>query len=297
MSFGVLTLSTHNDFQKAIGLALSLRVSNPGIPIAVACSPDVGRLLAPHFDHVVEENPSLRGFMHKLYLDRYSPFQETFFFDSDVLVFRPLREVLERWRSQPYTACGNYITGGISPFGLDRQRVLKIIKHAKLVHIDGAGHAYFRKPDCTTVFDLARNIAMNYGEYAGNIKFADEDVMDIVMTKLGLEPMPHVEFWSRYCTGERGSVEIDAAGARCKLKLADNQEIQFPYMMHFAANEAPLTYTWQLRRLFKKFGVSTKGLLLTAMTDFYIRYIAWPIKWKLKSALNRASVSIPRRSS
>jgi hypothetical protein len=297
MSFGILTLATPDDHKKAIGLALSLRVSNPGVPIAVACNPEVGRLLAPYFDHVVEESPSIRGFIHKLHLDQYSPFGETFFFDSDVLVFRPLGEVLERWRSQPYTACGNYITDGISPFGLDRQRVLKIINHAKLVHIDGAGHAYFRKPDCTPVFDLARNIAVNYEKYAGNIKFADEDVMDIVMTILNLKPIPHVEFWSRYCTGEPGSMEIDAANARCKLKLVVNKQIQFPYMMHFAANEAPFIYAWQLRRLFKKFGVSTKGLLRTAMTGFYIRCIAWPIKRNLKSALNYVSITIPRTSS
>jgi hypothetical protein len=297
MSFGVLTLATRDDHQKAIGLALSLRVSNPGVPIAVTCSREVGRLLAPYFDHIVEEDPSLRGFVHKLHLDRYSPFDETFFFDSDVLVFRPLAKVLECWRSQPYTACGNYITDGTSPFGLERQRVLKIINHSKLVHIDGAGHAYFRKPDCTPVFELARNIAANYEKYAGNIKLADEDVIDIVMTMLDLKPMPHVEFWSRYCTGLPGSVKIDATSARCELKLAINKHVQFPYMMHFAANEAPFVYAWQLRRLFKKFGVSTKGLFRTAIVGFYIRCILWPLKRNVKGALKQISLSIPRTTS
>lgn len=287
MSFGVLTLATRDDHQKAIGLALSLRVSNPGVPIAVACSRGVGGILSPYFDHIVEEDSTLRGFMHKLYLDRYSPFEETFFFDADVLVFRSLADVLERWRQQPYTACGNYIADGVSPFGLDRQRVLKIINQKELVHIDGAGHAYFRKPDCTLVFDTARNIAADYEKYAGIIKFADEDVMDIVMTMLHLTPMPHIEFWSRYCSGLPGSVKIDAANGRCELKLATSQQVQFPYMMHFAANEAPLVYVWQLRRLFRKFGVSTDGLLRTAAADFYVRYILWPIKRKLKRVLIR----------
>jgi hypothetical protein len=285
MSFGVLTLATRDDYQKAIGLALSLRVSNPGVPVAVACSRDVGRLLSPYFDHVVEEDPSLRGFMHKLHLDRYSPFDETFFFDSDVLVFRPLNDVLERWRQQPYTACGNYIADGVSPFGLDRQRVLKIIDHKELVHVDGAGHAYFRKPDCTSLFDAARNIAVDYERYAGKISFADEDVIDIAMTMLDLKPMPHIEFWSRYCSGLPGSVKIDAANGRCELKLATNRQVQFPYMMHFAANEAPFVHVRQLRRLFRKFGVSSKGLLRSAVTDFYIRCILWPIRRKLKAVL------------
>src|SRR6185437_1922890 len=127
MSFGVLTLATRDDHKKAIGLALSLRTSNPGVPIAVACSQDVERLVGSYFDHVVEEDPSLRGFMHKLHLDRYSPFKETFFFDSDVFVFRSLTEVIERWQGQPYAACGNYISDGVSPFGLDRRAILEKI--------------------------------------------------------------------------------------------------------------------------------------------------------------------------
>jgi len=297
MNFGILTLATPDDYQKAIGLALSSRASNPGVPVAVACNRELGKALAPYFDHVVEENSLIRGFVHKLHLDLYSPFEETFFFDSDVLVFRPLMEVIESWRGQPYTACGGYVTGGISLFGQDRDRVLKIINRTSLVNIDGAGHAYFRKPDCRPAFELARNIAANYKEYAGNIKIADEDVMNIVMTIMDLKPMPHAEFWSRPLSGEPGSVELDAANARCKLKLATTKQIQFPYMMHFCANEAPFVYMWQLRRLFKKFGVSPKKLLRTAMMDFYIRDILWPIKRNVRGILKRASSIISHASS
>lgn len=292
MSFGALTLATTEDYKKAIGLALSLRVSNPGLPIAVACCQDLRQTLAPHFDYVVDEDPSLRGFMHKLHLDRYSPFEETFFFDSDVFVFRPLAEVLERWRGQPYTACGNYIWDGKSPFGLDRKAVLKKINHSKLVHIDGAGHAYFRKPDCAVVFDLAREVATDYERYAGQIKFADEDVMDIVMTLLDLKPIPHVEFWARYCTGEPGSVEMDVSSAFCRLRLMETQAVQLPYMMHFAANEAPFVYTRQLRRLFRKYGVSTKGLLTSALADSYIRFVEWPVKRNVKKFLSCFPVKV-----
>jgi len=90
MSFGILTLATAGDYRKAIGLALSVRVSNPGVPIAVACAPNMRGLLAPYFDHLSDKDPSLFGYVHKIHLDRYSPFEETFFFDSDVLLFRTL---------------------------------------------------------------------------------------------------------------------------------------------------------------------------------------------------------------
>jgi hypothetical protein len=289
MSFGILTLATKEDYRKAIGLALSVRISNPGIPIAVACSGAIRGLVSPFFDYVVEEDPSLRGFMHKLNLDRYSPFEETFFFDSDVFVFRPLCEVINQWRPQPYTACGNYVTSGISPFGLDRVNVLRLIGHEKLVHIDGAGHAYFRKPQCHEVFELAREVAREYRHYAGNIQFADEDVIDIVMTKLNLRPMPREGFWSRYLTGRRGSVEMNVTQGRCAFLSANKGQREHPYMMHFAANEAPFVYTNQLKLLYKRFGLSTRGLINTAVEDYFVREIYWPIRWKAKSLLRYIS--------
>jgi hypothetical protein len=289
MSFGVLTLAVHGDYHKAIGLALSVRVSNPGVQVAVACSKDARKFVAPYFDYVVDQDPSLRRFEHKLYLDKYSPFEETFFFDADVLIFRPLSEVIDRWRRQPYTACGNYATTGTSAFGLNTESVLRKIRHEKLVRIDGAGHAYFRKPECIAVFELAREIASNYRAYAGEISLADEDVMNIVMTKMDLSPISHLEFWSLYGSGKRGSVDLNAAEGRCSMDLVYNGQTQHPYMMHFAAREAPFVHTKQLRLLFNKFGVPTRGLMRRAIYDFYIREIKWPAKGAARAFLDRVS--------
>jgi hypothetical protein len=286
MSFGILTLATPTDFLKAIGLALSVRVSNPGVPIAVACSPRVAPLVSKYFDHVILEDPALRGFLHKLHLDRYTPFDETFFFDADVLVFRPLAEVVQDWRPRAYAACGEYVNSGTSPFGLDRDSVLRKIGRPSLVHIDGAGHAYFKKPDCSALFDLARNIARDYEDYAGQIKFADEDVMDIAMTLLELEPMPRRGFWSLHCTGKKGTVQMDATQGICVLMDADTGHVVRPYMMHFAANEAPLFYSGQLRSLFAKFKVETTGLAAMTVKDFYLREIRWPIGRHARSFKN-----------
>lgn len=284
--FGVLTLATAKDYQKAIGLALSIRVSNPGIQIAVACEKDVRKFVSPYFDHVIDQDPSLHRFEHKLYLDRYSPFGETFYFDADVLVFRPLTEALDRWRRQSYAACGSYSATGTSAFGLKTESVLTIIGHERLVRIDGAGHAYFRKPDCISVFDLARKVASDYSQYAGDISLADEDVMNIVMTILGLEPIPHVEFWSLYCSGKPGTIRLNAAEGECVFEVATTGDVQRPYMMHFAAREAPLVYAGQLRRLFRKFNVPTKGMLAWAVRDFYIRELLWPAKRSMRHLYN-----------
>jgi hypothetical protein len=288
MTLGVLTLATPNDYRKAIGLALSVKASNPGIPLAVACSPKVGILLDRYFDHVIPENNNLRGFVHKVHLDRYSPFDETFFFDSDVLVFRSLAEIIDEWRIQPYTACGVMTSGGFSSFGLDRVAVLKKIGQSELVQIDGAGHAYFRKPDCAPIFDLAREITATYESYAGSIKYADEDVMNIAMTILGLKPMNGDEFFSRHLSGKPGTRTINAANAECSFIAVTTGREQRPHMMHFAANEAPFTYAQELNRLFKLHGVNTSGLYREAFADWFRQQIVYKGNSLLKRLTRKA---------
>jgi hypothetical protein len=285
MSFGILTLATPNDYQKAIGLALSARVSNPGVPIAVACSPKVAQLVSPYFDIIVDENRSLRGFEHKVHLDEYTPFSTTFFFDSDIILFRPVQDIVESWGDQSYIACGIYTTDGISSFGQDRAQVLRKIGKERLVTIDGAGHALFRTPDCKEVFDLARDITANYKEYAGEVRYADEDVMNIAMTMLELKPAPHGEFFSRYLSAKPGTIEMNAAEGRCRFEAVVYNRQQEPHMMHFACNEAPFPYYRQLKLVYDKFGVDTAGLLKTAISDYYTNEIDWPLRKFVKSII------------
>jgi len=289
-AFGILTLATPNDYLKAIGLALSARVSNPGIPIAVACSAKVRPLVAPYFDHVIDEKPNLKGFVHKVYLDQYSPFVETMFFDSDVLLFKPVRPYIESWGLGPYYACGHLMTNGTSTFGLDRQLVLKKIGKQKLVVIDGAGHAFFRQPSCQEVFDLAREVTREHAHYAGDIPYADEDVIDIVMTMLDLEPAPFTDFFARCMSAVPGTMEMDASRGLCRFIAVFNGKTFEPCMVHFAANEAPYQYTVQLIKLFKLFGVDTKGLLRLGFSDFFeleVRMRASSWKNRIKKRISR----------
>lgn len=268
-SFGVLTLASPSDYLKAIGLSLSVRASNPGVPIAVACSKKFHHLLKPYFDYVIEERPGLRGFVHKVHLDEYTPFDTTFFLDSDVLVFKPLKPYVELWGNPVYSAVGWYVTGGFSTFGLDRTAVLRKIGHDRLTVIDGSGHACFNKVASKELFDLARTIAANYKEYAGEIQFADEDAVSIAMTILQLPPAPYGDFFSRYLSGVPGTIEMDSAHAHCRFIWRDNNQAFEPCMMHFAANESPIPYTRELMRLFRSSGIPTDGLLSLGLYDFW----------------------------
>jgi hypothetical protein len=281
-NFGFITMATPSDYLKAIGLALSLKVSNPGIPIAVACSKKLHPFLQPYFDYLIEEKAGLRGFVHKVYLDEYSPFEDTVFFDSDILVFKEVKPYVYSWGNAAYYACGEYLKDGLSYFGLNRAEILKKINKSQMVEIGGAGHAFFRKPDCKQIFDMAREITANYKEIAGNIAYADEDVMNIVMTKLDIVPPPHYDFHARYLSAKSWTMKMDASNATCSFIWRNTLKPYHPCMVHFAANEAPFVYTWNLYKLFKKFNVPTKGLLKMCISDAYELYIKLPVSFYLR---------------
>jgi hypothetical protein len=281
-------MATPSDSQKAIGLALSARVSNPGVPLAVAASAKLKPLLAPHFDHFIVEDASLRGFEHKVHMDHYSPFEDTFFFDADVLLFRDLAPTAQAWSQQPYTACGIYMDDGLSSFGMDRKKVLQKISKTNLVVIDGAGHCFFRKPGSNAVFDMARDITARHKEYCGDIKYADEDVLDIVMTSMDLKPAPHAGFFARYLSAKKGTMQMDASRGQCSYIDAVTGATMTPAMVHFAANEAAFPYARQLHALFVKNGVDTSGLYATAMQDTFETKIKLRLRRMLRKLLKKA---------
>ncbi|MBK9439983.1 MAG: hypothetical protein IPN53_01215 [Comamonadaceae bacterium] len=274
---GILTLATPSDYLKAIGLALSLKITNPDLPRAVACNSSLFTLLEPYFDYCIEERCDIRGFAHKVFLDKYSPFENTLFLDSDVLVFQSVHSHVALWPDQAYSACGKYRSDGVSAFGLERSLVLRRLGVKEMVCIDGAGHAFFRKSLSGVVFDRARFITSNYSEFAGNAKYADEDVMNIVMTELGLQPAKSADFFSRYLSAVSGTINLNASEGVCEFISHDTGRLFAPCMMHFAADEAPLAYTRYLWRLYATSGVSTSGLLSLGLKDYYRQHIRNPI--------------------
>lgn len=294
MSFGILTSAIKADYLKAIGLSLSLRITNPGIPLAIVCPKNIRHLVEPYFSYVVDEDPNFKGFEHKINIDRYSPFEETLFLDSDILVFRDVKPFLATWGNLPYTACGHYVVDGFSSFGLNIKDALKSLGKEKFVQIEGVGHGLFRKPECISFFDKAREVTKNYRQYAGDAKYADEDAVSIVMTMMDYGPAPWDEFFSRYFNAKPGTMQMNAVKGECTFIHLDTGKPYSPCTMHFARDEAAFPYTWQLYKLFRHFDVPTKGLFRFALTGFYKRDIKLRLHWyknKLKKLLGKISIA------
>lgn len=283
--FGILTLATKNDYVKAIGLALSLMKSNPAVERAVACDPSIFPLLKDFYHHLIPEVKGLKGFAHKVYLDKYTPFKKTLFLDSDILVYRSVLPFVDKWPKVPFSSTGNYVTDGFSSFGFDRKAILEKLGKEKLVCIDGAGHSVFVLPDAVPVFDRAREITANYSHFVGNIKYADEDVMNYVMTEMGIPPALNVpEFFSRYLSIKSGTLKIDLSTPYCGFVEVSLGQWYEPCMMHFAANEAPVHYFRYLSVLYGSAGLSRLVLINPFFKDCFDTYMR-PYLSRLKKRL------------
>ncbi len=265
------------DWRKAIGLALSLKARGCSLPTAVVAPALLESKLSKHFDCFIPEKTELSGFMHKLYLDEYSPFTKTLFIDADILALRDPTELFEKWAGMKYMTRGGTTESGTSHFGLDRASVLRKINKTKFVVLDSAGHAYFEKPACIPVFERAREIVSDYDTWAPNAKIADEDVMGIVMTDMDIQPV-----------SDKNIVGYPVAVKQTKRKLDANlgqwEYIDWkgttlsPLFIHFFNNMSPLYHYWEIYRLCKFYNIGHTGWLAHGFRD-HVHYEVW---WKLK---------------
>jgi len=265
--FGVLTLATGSDAHKAAAMACSLRRCHPGISISLATPAHLVDFMKPFFDEVVPERTDIKGFEQKLYLDHYSPYERTLFLDADMYVFRDPIPVVEQWAGSAYTARGTYFTEGMSSFGLDRRRCLEKIGKDRLVVIGGAGHGYFERSRCGELFELSRSLAKDRTRFAdNNWKFADEDVIGVAMTLLGLAPQ---EAEDLLCGPAAPGFRVIMDGPRCEALDSQGRVMQ-PRLLHFLAKQRALLYHRmiddipEVRRHFGR-----KHLLRAAFRDLY----------------------------
>lgn len=86
---------------------------------------------------------------------------------------------------------------------------------------------------------------------------------------MDFSPAPWSDFFSRYFSAKRGTMRMNAANGECTFISQVTGMPYSPCIMHFARDEAPFSYSWQLFKLFRRFNVPTKGLFRFAIICFY----------------------------
>jgi len=285
LEFGVITLAIPKDYKKAIALALTLKERSPGLPISIVCSDVLKPKVQPYFDQVIIERSDLKGFEHKLYLDEYSPYQNTFFFDADILIIKDIAPIINKWSGSAYAVRGYFETDNISSFGLNRKFVLDLINKKQFSVIDGAGHAYFEKPACHVVFDEGRKVLSEYVKYKA-ARFADEDAMGIAMTLLDIAPKQDKQFLGSPCCAINKSFKINTNNATCTYKDLVLGDVN-PYFVHFPSLTHPFIYTREMVSTYKRHNAHVSGVWAVAAKELLILNVYWPLAALRKKILAR----------
>lgn len=274
------------DWRKAIGLALSLKARGCCLPTAVVAPATLESKLSKHFDCFVPERTELSGFMHKLYLDEYSPFTKTLFVDADILALRDPTELFEKWAGMKYMTRGRTTESGTSHFGLDRAFVLRKINKTKFVVLDSAGHAYFEKPACIPVFERAREVVSDYYTWAPNAKIADEDVMGIVMTDMDIQPVSDKNIVGYPVAVKQTKRKLDAFLGQWEYIDWEGTTLS-PLFIHYFNNMSPLCHYWEIFRLSKHHGFKHTRWLAYGIRDHAHYEIWWRLKKTIKSMFSK----------
>jgi len=284
LEYGVITLAIPKDYKKAIALALTLKEHSPMLSISIVCSEALKEKVKKYFDAVIIERSDLKGFEHKLYLDEYSPYEKTFFFDADILIMKDIMPIFERWKGSDYAVRGRLAVDGKSSFGLNRKYILNLIGKDKFSVIDGAGHAYFEKPGCKLLFDTSREVLSQYSIYKAN-KFADEDAVGIAMTIIGIKPKDNNGFLGSPWCAINNSFYIDTTNSICSYFDLLYGEVN-PYAVHFPSFAYPIIYARELRRTYRRNNVKITGIWWQAIREVFIFNVLWPFSYKCKSVIN-----------
>lgn len=164
-SRGVLTFAVgaKRYIDQAVNLARSVRLHNPGLPVALVTD-SRSEALAQEFAHILPLQPDLGApLRQKLYSINYSPFDETLFIDSDCLVFGSLDGVFAKLEFADFNMAVAQLSHG-TWHSADLSKWAERLGTAT-VPVGNAGCFFFRRsPDATNLFAAARE-AMNAETY------------------------------------------------------------------------------------------------------------------------------------
>jgi hypothetical protein len=224
-SRGVLTLAYGDArfLEQARSLAHSLQLHAPDLPrtlVTDSTDPELHR----QFTQVVAYRKEYgSGVRQKLFLDHYSPYEQTLFIDSDCLVLGNLDAFWIAFTGQHFGVPGfRYLQKGASDPYLDVDYVLTAFNLTAIPKFNGGTYYFTRSPEAAKFFDTARNVLSNFrelrlGEFRRNGP-NDEAVYAIAMAIHHIRPtfMRPGGMWTP--CGYKGPLVLDAIAGNCSFE-------------------------------------------------------------------------------
>jgi hypothetical protein len=243
-SRGILTLAYgHQRFiEQARSLAHSLQLHAPHLSrtlVSDSKDPEIHR----QFTNFVLYRPEYGSGVHqKMFLDRYSPYDQTLFIDSDCLVLGNLDTFWSAFDGQYFGVPGfRYLRKGSTDPYLDVDFILDKLSVTAIPKFNGGTYYFNRSSEATDFFNTARNIWDNAGslriqEFNRGKGFRrdgpnDEAVYGVAMSIHGVAPtwMGSGGMWTPL--GYKGHLHLDAIAGTCSFEKEGMQ--LSPEIVHF----------------------------------------------------------------
>jgi hypothetical protein len=209
MSAGLITIAygPQKYMRMAEALALSYRRWNPKLPFCAVTDKANADQLADYYDVVRIIDPSYgKGVAQKLCVDRYSPFDETLFVDSDCVFYRDPALTWNAYATDDFVIKGwQYLSRKDHHVNVGDLGLLLEQTGLEKMGSFNSGLFYFRKTErAQRLFDTARRIYERRAELAfkpfKNAPVAHEPVLAIAMELCGIgfspwDPSTGMETW------------------------------------------------------------------------------------------------------
>jgi hypothetical protein len=236
---GFLTIAIGHDryAKQAEVLSSSLKRNMPGVPLAVVTDND---RLSGVADVIIPPLKAIPvGVAQKVWLDHYTPFEETLFIDSDCIATRPFHEELREIQQFDFSPTMERVTArnGTDEYIANLAETLQMIGGDSFPKFNGGVYFFNASARSAAVFRVAREFHENYRAYG--IKIFDrsgpgeETVFALALAKLGLTDLYHDHGrLMRTPTGLKGPLAIEPLGGGCSFERYDGSVS--PAICHFA---------------------------------------------------------------
>jgi hypothetical protein len=253
-SRGILTLAFGKPkfIEMAKALAWSLNLHAPAIPRAIVTDSDDAELAAL-FQQRIEYRPQYgSNLRQKMYIDQYSPFDETLFIDSDSLVVRALDSFWTAFESVPFGTSGDrLLRAGETDAFLDVDFVLQRFGFDSLPKFNGGIYYFKRNDESAALFATARELMSKSAEFKfkefRNDGPNDEALYSVAMAIHGLKliDMGNAGMWTPI--DAQSPLKVDIPRGICTFTKKGRQVT--PDIIHFAGSTGSFVYLRECSKL------------------------------------------------
>jgi len=257
---GYIIIATHRQLyvDLALNLALSIKLKDKR-PVALMHNDlvSIPDSYKPFFDWVIrmKEEDIFIGTENKIYLFKYSPFQETMFIDGDCLLMKKgINFIWKKLDEHHFTVYGHKVTEGtygrswLRNGGVDINHIIKKFNIPYVVSCNG-GLIYFDKSETAAkafrVFNelhkAAREGSLPDIELMDREpgQYAEEILLQITMGMLRLEPFPIIvnslfRNYQWFCAAQYAlDYKMDVMKGICRYRFKGASHYESPIIAHF----------------------------------------------------------------